>query len=393
METNPNITSSDATIKPRHVALSIGNLGGGGQERQLSYLAEGMSQRGVSVSVVVWRPCTRSIYKDRLKEKGIEVFEINASSQVSRLLAFRRLLRRIRPDIVQAYSIDLNFPTWMACIGTAMQPIGGLRSDYWWIWKTVSRWRACMSFYFPQTIVTNSYNSLCAAKSHHCLFSPRKMVFIANGVSIDTQYQSNDYPIESPSFEMVGVGRLQEVKNWSGLLDVLADFSQTARFDWRFQIFGTGPDEEKLRDQVNSLKLHKNVIFRGFTRDVRKVLRTAHVLLLSSNFEGTPNVILEAMANARPVIATDVGDVPNIVRHEKDGFIVSQNRLSDFKQYLTFLNTYRDKAREMGISARTRVQKNHSVNLLIDRTLALYDDLDHRNPVSADQRREGVGVT
>lgn len=145
-------------------------------------------------------------------------------------------------------------------------------------------------------------------------------------------------------------------------------------FELVFRIAGSGPMEKELKAFAKELGLAEKVFFLGFCPDIYRIMSNSDVLVLSSRSEGLSLSLLEAMAMGKPVIATDVGGNPEIVKHGITGILVppaDPNALADAMEYLIKNPGSAQKmamtARQMVIERFTHVQMVNAVqNLLID---------------------------
>jgi glycosyltransferase involved in cell wall biosynthesis len=141
--------------------------------------------------------------------------------------------------------------------------------------------------------------------------SPEKINVIYNGVHKDKFFPVID---DSPKNSLLYVGNLKEEK---GVVELIEGFFHiTTKFpDVRLRIAGSGPMENILRDYVNKLKISNKVEFLGSVNheDIPKLMQQSKFVLLPSYAEGVPNVLLEAMSCGIPVVATNVGGIPEVV--------------------------------------------------------------------------------
>jgi glycosyltransferase involved in cell wall biosynthesis len=121
------------------------------------------------------------------------------------------------------------------------------------------------------------------------------------------------------------VGRLSEEKGVRYFLDSLSLLNASG-LRARALIVGDGPDAELLREYARTLGLQDSVIFAGFRKDILPVYAAVDCIALPSLTEGIPMVILEAFAHGRPVVATKVGGVPEVITDGRDGFLVEPCR-------------------------------------------------------------------
>ena len=188
------------------------------------------------------------------------------------------------------------------------------------------------------------------------------------------------------------VGRLTEIKNHELFLRAAADFKnrvwrQSMEGKVRFVIIGDGALRGSLEQLAASLGLTRDVIFAGSRRDLEDLYPALDIVALTSLNEGTPLTLIEAMANARPVISTAVGGVIDLlgdpVSQDSDtrfvtcqrGLSIPSNDVSAFADGLNRLVRDCDLRREIGERSLQFVQSNYSMDRLLEDERALYTDL------------------
>jgi glycosyltransferase involved in cell wall biosynthesis len=133
----------------------------------------------------------------------------------------------------------------------------------------------------------------------------------------ETEAMRRELGIDSPV--VLAVGRLSAEKGHADLLEAVA---RVANPRFQLVIVGDGPERQRLEQHIARLGLHGKVILAGHRPEVAPFYAAAAMLALPSHSEGSPNVVLEAMAAGVPVAATNVGGVPEILEHERTGIIV-----------------------------------------------------------------------
>jgi glycosyltransferase involved in cell wall biosynthesis len=127
--------------------------------------------------------------------------------------------------------------------------------------------------------------------------------------------------IPAGAFVISAVGRLSTEKRFDLYLDTCAALA-TQLPDARFLLVGGGKQEAVLKEQAERLNLAGRLIFTGLTRDMPAVYAATDLLMLTSDTEGTPHVLLEAMGSDIPIVATAVGGIPEFVTTEDQGLLV-----------------------------------------------------------------------
>lgn len=136
---------------------------------------------------------------------------------------------------------------------------------------------------------------------------------------------------------------------------------------------------QRLKDETERLGLGDHVRFLGFRHDVSDILALCDVSLLSSVTEGLPNAILESMLFAKPVVATKVGGVPELIDHGVEGYLVDSGDSEDFSKRIIDLIRNPVRREAMGIFGRARALSDFSVHTTVAKTTATYhvNALDH----------------
>lgn len=183
------------------------------------------------------------------------------------------------------------------------------------------------------------------------------------------------------------VGRLTEIKHHELFLSAVAKFksqwSQTPPV--KFVIIGDGSLRDRLQAQVQSLDLRNDVIFAGGRKDPAEFYPALDLVALTSRNEGTPLTLIEAMANARPVIATNVGGVIDLLGQTvqqsegisecERGFGVTPNDANAFAAGMLRLVQNADLRKELGFRGLEFVRKNYGKERLLDDIKNLYREL------------------
>ncbi len=166
---------------------------------------------------------------------------------------------------------------------------------------------------------------------------------------------------------LVAAGRLHEQKRFDVLLEAFAAVRRGAPAA-RLAVVGTGSLRGELEARAAALGVADGVLFAGFRADVPDVLAAADVFVLSSDDEGLPMVVIEAMAAGRPVVATRVGAVEDLVEDGVTGCIVPRRDPTALAEALSGLLRDAAAARAMGEAGRARVRERYPLDLCLDRT-------------------------
>lgn len=282
-------------------------------------------------------------------------------------IAIGRILRRtIRERGVGLVHAHLSAAEFVAAFATpAGVPIVTSRrgrtlnhEDRIWF-RTVER----LSHRRMAAMVCNSEELAAFTLAHD--HAPPPVTVIANGVDL-----ARFAPTPLPSAPVVAVvANLIAYKRHDRFLRAFARVARAVP-DARAVLVGEGPQRPELEWLVADLGLGDRVRFVGAADDVRPYVRDARVVALASDHEGLPNALLEAMAMGRPVVATAVGGVPELVRDGDDGRLSAPEDAA-FADALTAVLSSPADAERMGIAARRRAE-GYDWAAVVERTEALY---------------------
>ncbi len=311
--------STDGT-SPRRIVFCITELDPGGAERCLVELATRIDRQRFEPVVYCLGPRPQgnpTSLADRLEQAGVTVRTFGARHRLQLPWIARTVIgqmRRDTPHIVQNFLFHANvLGAWAAHRAGMAHVLTGIR-----VAERANRWHLRLARWADPWVerhvcVSQSVRDFSIAAGG---LSAHKLVVIPNGVDM-TRFSPDgtgplDLPVPSGRRLIAYVGRLDEQKNLPWLLELLPPiFAAHARCD--LLLVGAGPQRARLQQQAARLGISDRVHFAGFRADVPAILAASDVLVLPSRWEGMPNVVLEAMAAARPVVATDVEGVSELL--------------------------------------------------------------------------------
>jgi glycosyltransferase involved in cell wall biosynthesis len=211
---------------------------------------------------------------------------------------------------------------------------------------------------FADRIVAVSHGQ--KRKLVRCLVTPGKITVVHNAIASETieHVQPADlrtkFNLPLQTFIVVSAGRFSREK---GQIDLVraAESALVGCANLRFILFGDGPDLESIRKEIEKLGLADRILCPGFEKNVLSHIMGSNLLVNPSLSEGLPNVVLEAMALNVPVVATNVGGVPEIIEDGINGLLVPpRNHTSMCRAILEVVNN-RKLAVELTVAARRTI--------------------------------------
>ncbi len=347
----------------------IGQLESGGAERQLYYLLRATDRERYKPAVAVWNFREDDFNVPVFQSLGIRVHSfLGLRSSIMKLLAFRRLVKELNPEIVHSYSYFTNFAAWYSTLGSRAIPIGSIRQDFLNECHDAGIVLGRLSGRWPATQICNSLAAIQTLKASSYLFKPTRLEFVTNRMDID-RFRPHPLPKKTPV--LLGIGRLTREKRWDRLLRCVASVASKG-LDLSVSIAGDGPLMNELKGHASALGVNKQVNFLGLCRDIPSLLKNSTFLIHTPDAEGCPNVVMEAMAGGRAVVATDAGDIPSLVEDSKTGFVVGRGDDGALVDRTIRLITDRDLCRRMGEAGRGKAEREFGLHRLVDETLNVY---------------------
>jgi len=350
----------------------IGQLHCGGTERQLYYLLKAMDRKRHKPAVAVWNFSNNDVYVPQLEALGVPLYPIpRGYSAVARLHSFCRLIDDLKPKVIHSYSFYLNFAAYWAARGRPITAIGSSRSDLIFNRNNSGSVVGRLSARWPRYQISNNLMAVKRAFSERTFFAPRNFSIIRNCIDFETFRM---LPLSQGNSSMIaGVGSLIPVKRWDRLL-VAASELKSKGLNFHIQIAGDGPLRRQLQLQTTKLGVADRVDFLGYIDDVSSFLANSAILVHTSDLEGCPNSVMEAMACGRAVIATNAGDTSFLVQEGRTGFIVPRGDTNALVDRLSQLIIDGELCRSMGEAGRAMAEAEFRVDQFVKQTLAAYEN-------------------
>ncbi|MFB3068191.1 MAG: glycosyltransferase family 4 protein [Acidobacteriota bacterium] len=216
---------------------------------------------------------------------------------------------------------------------------------------------------------------------------PEKFVKIYSGIEVERFRDQAPRPelkrqfgIEAEELVIGIVSKLWEGKGHEHLIDAMARLLESG-YRVKLLIVGDGYLEEKLREKVKSLGIEKAVVFTGFWSNVPEMTAILDVSVLPSFYEGMGRVVLEAMAAGKPVVASRVGGLTELVEDQVSGYLIPPGDVNALVKRLKTLITDPDLRQKMGQEGAHRIRPEHSAETMVKMTHQVY--LRHLPPENA----------
>lgn len=337
----------------------------GGGEKWFVEAAAWFAKHDHAVTLVA-RP--ESLLMKRASERGVAVIPSRFGGDYDPLAMLRasNVLRVTRTDVVLT---NFNKEAWHFGVAAKFTRAHIVARHGFPLWND-KRHHRFLAKRLLSHVVVNAESILDHYRTLHIDLSRVSVIY--NGVAEVAQMQGAlraELGCAPDDLLLVAAGRLESQKRFDRLLRITADISKSRSI--KVAIFGQGPHERELREHAQALKLGGVVHFMGFRENFAAVVGDADVFLLTSDNEGSPNVVLEAMAAGVPVLGFSVGNMQNVLHGELSDFLVAAEEEAAFTTRLRELLAAPARLRDM----RSRFQKRILDEFSFDKSMRRYEEL------------------
>jgi glycosyltransferase involved in cell wall biosynthesis len=363
----------------------IDSLNSGGAQRQFSLLAVLLKEKGIDVEVMIY--CDFDFFKPMLNEANIPITMISSRNKLSRILSVRKALYNAKPDIVIAFLDTPSLLVELAMIPKRKFKLIVSERSYDRL-KSIATQKKLLFHKLADAIVTNSYSQERFIKSAMPSLSSRTRTII-NCVDLDYFNHSEEFfSLQNNVVNILVIGNYRPEKNPLALIEAIDLIYGRYKLggvevdwygnNWFKDGHPTKDSHIFLLAQQKILQKKLEAIFRlhGLASDVRTLYHQATAVCLPSIYEGCSNVICEAMACGKPILASKVSDNLILVKDGSNGFLFNPESPDDIAQtIIKFMNLSSTKKQEMGIFSRKQAEHLLSKKDFIDKYLQLINTL------------------
>jgi len=373
---------SDKPSRRIRVAFFLDSFAIGGTELNAVRTAEALDPEVIELSVYFLQQ--RGPLKARYEKLGIPMTHLPIENlysfgTVKQGIQVARMLRKAGVDIVHSHDIYTNI--FAAPYVRMLSRCKVIASRRWWYESPRPELIPFnrMSYHFAHRVLANSHGVAKLLIDEENVPS-KKVVEIPNFLSNEAfnnvsqataVAQRIEWGIPENAFVVGIVARLSPVKNHSLLINAMAMTAPNVHL----VLVGDGPSRSELEKQVHTLNIQERVHFLGEQITGSNLHQYFDVSVLCSTSEGFPNSVIEAMAAARPVVATPVGGVTDVVSHGETGLIVSSVEPASLAEAIRLLESDQALASRLGENGRIRIKKNYMQEVVIGRLLHVYESL------------------
>ena len=359
----------------KRILFTISNSEISGAEKQLLLLLKNINKASFHVEVCCLDG--QGPFTTAVSSLGIKFFSFKRKSSfdVYRLFSLYKLIKQNDYDLLVSFCWSANQYSRIASFFTNKKHIACERGhDY----KKNSLENKILKLLDPISMKI-VFNSRVQMESYRKYIKdkPERLLCIYNSVNI---YQVNQLAIEhfykkfsiDNNKKIIGtVGNFSEHKNFDMFIEVCENIHKKYK-NISFIAIGDGPQRKKYENIIRYKKLEKVIITTGYINDIYEIISLFDIFLLTSDWEGMPNVIMEAMAGKVPVVSTSIDGCKELIDDKKNGFLVKKNDIEHMCSNVQILIEQEDVYNEVVSNAFEKISKNYTTGNMIKDYEALF---------------------
>jgi glycosyltransferase involved in cell wall biosynthesis len=357
-----------------------------GSERHLLDLLPALGERGVEAAVMLLAKPGGEAFAEALGARGIEAWTVPAGPDLNPAVVWRVMaeLRRRRPDLLHTHLIHADLHGQVAARLAGVPAVSSVHGTH--------------PFYLRQPYLSAASLAGRLARrtiaiSHHVgrmltearIAAPERVRVVHYGITVDKWRSTPDergdirraWGVDNGEFVVGIASRLFPEKGHDALIRAVA-LARRNGHSMRLLIAGVGQLQPQLEALVRAEGLGEVVSFLGFVSDVRRFMAGCDVIAFPTTprfGEGFGLAALEAQAAGRPVVATRVASLPEVVADGETGLLVEPDSVEALADGLTILATDASQRKRLGANAQERAAKSFSLEAMVDGTLAVYEEV------------------
>ncbi len=365
------------------IAYVLTSLGMGGAERQVLAMAGRMAKRGHAVTLVVLRPRVAEEWPTDLEVFHLEMRK-NPISLMNALARGRRHLREFRPDLVHSHSFHANMIARILSVPVRVAVVlSTVHNVYEGGWARMAAYRLTDGLSRRTTAVS----AAAAERFVRLKAVPRnKIAIVTNGIDTaefapnpERRARARAAMNASEEFIWLASGRVVPAKDYPNLLRAFARVKAACP---KAQLWIAGEGDPTGLKQVNGFAVERGLMqqasWLGLRRDMPALLDAADGFVLSSAWEGMPLAVGEAMAMEKPVVATDVGGVCELIGDAAVAVPAGDSEALA-EAMLELMRRSAEERERLGRAARARIAEQFSMDVRADEWESLYKSLTQRD--------------
>lgn len=370
-----------SAYKQIHVTHVVPHLKKGGAEHVAVHLMTGLNSREFKASVVVLGKRFGSPLEAVLDGSSVSTIYLGKTSGFDPRMFLRvsRALRNLQPTVIHTHVHVLRYVFPYLLFNKPRAVVHTVHNIAEQEVEPRAQWLQGLAFRWGVVPVSVAKEVAASLQRRYQITNSQ---VIPNSIPVRNYQLSREQReawrlqagIGTTDTVFICVALFREQKNHRRLLTAFRETVQRNQ-NARLLLVGAGPTENAMRQLAESYGLSNQIRFLGMRDDVPEILGASDVFVLSSDYEGNPLAVMEAMAAGLPIVSTGVGGIPELVTNGVDGILVHPSDEVGFKGALQLLLDQSDVRREMGMSAARKAEAKFDLRPMIQAYENLYEGL------------------
>lgn len=349
----------------------------GGAERMATYLAVFLNKDLFEITVTSLSKRLNNILEKMLEKENIKTLYVdkNKGFDLNTFFRLKRIIEDFNPDIIHSHQTVMRYLIpFINKKSIFIHTIHNIAS------KEIpgSIMRKLQNYTYKKGVIPVSISKeVSSSFLKEYGFIPRTE--ISNGIPLDQHYLSSENKIKfrncngltQKDIVFVNVAGFREAKNHKLLIYAFSKIINKMQ-NSKLVLVGNGNLLSESKELAKKLKLENSIYFFGLRNDIPEILNASDIFIMSSDYEGYPLSIMEAMASRLPVISTNVGGVPEIVKDNVSGILVPPNDIEKLSSVMAYLYENPEVRKKMGEEGRKIALENFSVEKMCKSYEELY---------------------
>ncbi|MBU0468557.1 MAG: glycosyltransferase [Candidatus Omnitrophica bacterium] len=367
--------------KHKNITHLIPTLGIGGAEKVVLNICKNYDKEKYAITVIYWLD-HKELLND-FKETGVKVIKLDFKNTISLKTVYKvcKILKTHSTDILHTHFFDADLIGFFASLITRVPLIINIHSYPFPVERKHSFRYKILSLFVKKVLCVSETVKIHVLKETN--IKPDLIEVIHNGIELcpenekkDTQDitdAKNSFRISRDNIIIGNISRLIADKGQKFLIQaiplVLKQYPNL-----KVIIVGDGPLKSDLSELTKKLSLENIVIFTGTMTNIATLLNIFDIFVFPTFNEALGLTVLEAMAAAKPIIATNDAAIPELIKHNEEGLLVSPGNPKEIANALIFMIENPEKAKEFGLKAKEKV-KMFSAAIMVSKIQKVYDDI------------------
>ena len=343
-----------------------------GAEIMCENLVYGLKQQGVDVVVVSFFDYHSAI-TERLEKAGVKIIYLNKKLgiDVSIIAKLRKIFKQEKPDIIHTHRYATEYALPAAILAGVKKRVHTVHNvaqkENGRLGRMLNR-----GFFKCNHVVPVALSSIVQESiTKEYKLKKENIPVIFNGIDLSKCQPKENYKLKDDGVTILHIGRFMEQKNHQGLIEAFSIFHQ-AYPNSKLQLIGDGEKRKEIQTMVEEKGLSDVVSFLGLQDNVYAYLHDADIFTLPSLYEGIPMTLIEAMGTGLPIVATNVGGIPDMLTNGKSAILTEVNSQLIADAFLE-LAADEEKRKTLGEQAKQQSVK-FSAEIMAEEYLKIYSE-------------------